>query len=260
MKILITGANGTVGTGLRKHLKSKGHEVIAWDRTKVDISNYHDMERYIKEVNPNVIYHLAILSEPTGMQNEDWVVNYLWPSELAWISKNLNIKFVFTSTALVFSNDAKGPFTPQSHPDADEGYGRGKLIAEERIFYQNPNSYVLRIGWQIGEDDGTNNMVAFLSKQMRENGKIECSDSWYPACSFIEDTARALEELIEKKPSLYMFDSNKKWTFYEIVLALKEKYNKDWKVIKNNDYKYDQRLIDDRLCKRSLAKHISLNN
>lgn len=256
MTALITGARGTLGSALSAHLSSKGHTVVAWDRQKVPLTSYEAMEAYLKEVRPDVLYHLAVPSRPTGLDNESWMVNYQWTSELAWLTRTLNIRFVYTSTVMVFSNQAKGPFGPQANADAGEGYGYEKRVAEERVQYQNPSSRIIRLGWQIGEGTGTNNMVDWLDARMRSEGLVTCSTQWLPACSYLADTVEILAGLPDLEPGLYHFDSNEKWSFYQIAFALNQVHGKRWKIIASDNFVYDQRMIDERLPRRSLAARL----
>ena len=142
MKIIITGANGIVGKAMSKYLQEIGIEVIEWDRKKVSPFNYNEMKTFLESVKPDILFHFAIASNGTGIENESWKINYEWTSELAWLTKELNIKFLFTSTAMVFTDFAKGPFTKNSIPDAKEGYGFEKMRAEERAVQQNQNTYI----------------------------------------------------------------------------------------------------------------------
>ena len=245
MKALVTGANGTLGTVLVRHLNDLGIETVIWDRSKVPVDDYHKMESFVLSTGAKYIFHLAIASRPTGADNEFWTVNYEWPSELAWICRMNDLKFIFTSTAMVFSDEAKGPFTVESVPDAHEEYGKVKRLAEQRVLSQDPDSLVVRLGWHIGKTAGSNNMVDFCENEMKTKGKIEASCRWFPACSFLEDTAAELTTLaLEKRAGLCMIDSNIKWDFYEIVAALNVKQGGNWKVEKTESFVYDQRLID----------------
>ena len=150
MKIAVTGSHGTIGSALVQHLTSQKHKVIGWDRALVPVSDYWAMENFLRTEEVEVLYHLAVPSTLTGMTNEGWVVNYQWTSELAWLCKVLQIRFVYISTVMVFSSALRGPFTLQTKPDAADGYGLEKRLAEERVFYQNPEARVIRLGWQIG--------------------------------------------------------------------------------------------------------------
>jgi dTDP-4-dehydrorhamnose reductase len=230
VRAIVTGSRGTVGTALCRHLVASGDEVVPWDRAKVRIDRYEEMERFVRESGADVVFHLAVAG---------WAVTYEWTSELAWITNVLGRRFVFTSTAMVFSDRARGPFTPSSPPDAQEGYGKEKREAEARTFYQNPAATVVRLGWQIGDGTGSNEMRASLA---RREGPIEASVHWRPACSFLEDTAAALRRAALAPPGLYMIDSNTRWTFYEIAHALFGA-----RVTPALGFAQDQRMIDPRL-------------
>jgi dTDP-4-dehydrorhamnose reductase len=246
MSVVITGANGTVGSALKQHLDGKGIEAISWDRKLIPIDNYQVMEDFLRHTKPSILFHLAIASNSNN-HDEEWLVNYEWTSELAWITKILNIRFIYASTARVFSKRAKGPFTTQSATDAgiDELYGHIKRMSEERVLQQNPDSIIIRLGWQIGKQAGSNNMIDYFERHMRQYGQIKASKRWLPACSFLSDTVKLKQEISEMHPGIYMIDSNKKWSFYEIACALNKLHGGKWTVVPTDDFIYDQRLIDD---------------
>jgi dTDP-4-dehydrorhamnose reductase len=247
MRALVTGASGTVGKELRRHLQECGDEVIAWDRHTVPIDQYQRMEDFVRETRPDALFHLAVASRSTGRENEGWLVGHHWTSELAWITRRLGVRFVYTSTVMVYTDAARGPFTPSSPPDATEGYGGDKRRSEERVFQQNPEAVVARLGWQIGETAGSNNMVDFLENTMREQGIIGCSTRWLPSCSFLADTAAALRRAASAPPGLYLLNANERWNFFEIATALNKVHGGRWRLRAHEDFVQDQRMQDDRL-------------
>lgn len=251
MRALITGATGTVGTALEARLLTAGIEVVRWDRNKVGIDNYAVMESFVRDCAVDVLFHLAIASHATGRANESWAVNYEWTSELAWICRILGIRFLFASTAMVFSNEAVGPFSIDSVADARDGYGYEKRMAEARVFHQNPQATVVRLGWQIGEIGG-NTMQRNLERQLAERGAIHASTRWLPACSLVEDTVEALLALTIAAPGLYLIDGNERWSFFDICCALAHDRTPRWPVIANQDFVYDQRMRDERILLPSL--------
>ncbi|HSO00359.1 MAG TPA: sugar nucleotide-binding protein [Candidatus Nanopelagicales bacterium] len=256
MKALITGARGTIGVALARRLAAEGHAVVAWDRRAVPIDDYHAMEAFVRAEAPDVIYHLAIASQPTGRPGEGWLVNHDWPSDVAWIARVLGVRFVFTSTAMVFSDRAPGPFTVASVPDATEGYGYEKRRAEERVRYQCPDAVIARLGWQIGDAPGSNNMIDYLARQAREQGRISASERWLPATSFLEDTAGALVSLAGAAPDLYMLDANERWSFHDIARALSRRHGEAWEVVPTQDFVFDQRMRDERVRLPSLKERL----
>jgi dTDP-4-dehydrorhamnose reductase len=257
MRILITGRNGTVGGRLSRRLEQMGHEVTGWDRAKVPIDDYHAMEKFVSSISPDAVYHLAILSVPTGIPDEGWKVNYEWASELAWICRTAEIRFIFSSSVMVFSNRAQGPFTPDAIPDETGGYGYEKRMAEERVRYQYPGAVIARMGWQIGDAPGSNNMIDFLETRMREDGEIRASRLWFPACSFLADTVDVLAGLNRVSTGLYQIDSNRGWSFYEIAEALNRLHGGRWKIVPTDDFIYNQRMIDERTKIPPLSERLS---
>ncbi len=256
MKALVTGAHGTIGARLCEDLTRQGVEVVRWPRERVPVDDYWAMERFVREVAPDVLFHLATASRPTGRPNESWLVNYEWTSELAWICRQLGVRFVFTSTTMVFTPRAGGPFTVDSVPDAAEGYGYEKRRAEERVFQQNPEARVARLGWQIDPRPEGNTMLASLEAQARERGFVEASTRWFPACAFLDDTVRALLALVWTEPGLYLLDANERWSFHDIVRALNDTRASPWRVEPSEHFVFDQRMVDDRVVLPSLRARL----
>lgn len=247
MKVLITGLRGTVGRALSARLRSDGHEVIGWDRSVVPIDRYDAMERFVAETACDAVVNLAIASQPTGRDRESWLVNYDWPSELAWICRQRGLRFLHTSTVMVFTGDAVGPFTVASVPDARDGYGFEKRLTEARVFHQYPEATVVRLGWQIGDAPGSNNMIDYFEQQSQAHGHVGASSRWWPACSFLADTAAALARAITAPPGLYHLDGNERHTMLEIARALAALHGDRWRVVETTEPAQDQRLIDPRL-------------
>ncbi|RCU50292.1 NAD-dependent epimerase/dehydratase family protein [Corallincola holothuriorum] len=255
MKAIITGANGTLGKHLSQHLKNQGWTVLPWDRHSVTVNDWHQSYQFLQRVKPDAIFHLAIASSSTGLENEGWRINHDWPLQIADLCRELNIELVFTSTAMVFSDHAIGPFTPNSQPDAAEGYGFEKLRAEQGIRHKLPSARIVRLGWQIDETPGGNNMLENLCQQAAAgNGTISASECWYPACSAINETVKGLVKAYELPGDTYMLDSNRQWTFFDVVNAIKTKHNMDWHVVANQDFVFDQRMQDPRLPMPSLRE------
>jgi dTDP-4-dehydrorhamnose reductase len=256
-RALITGLGGTVGRALGARLRRDGVRVIGWDRGAVPIDQYHAMDAFIAETAPDVVVNLAIASAPTGRANEAWLVNYEWPSELAWICRQRAIRFVHASTVMVFSGAATGPFTRGATPDATEGYGHEKRRSEERVHHQNPDALVVRLGWQIGDRPGSNNMIDFFERETRAHGHIRASTRWLPACSFLDDTADAIARLLAAAPGCYMIDANAGWTFFEIARALAAHHHGRWTIVETDDVTQDQRMIDPRVVVAPLSARLS---
>ena len=247
MKALITGARGTVGSVLCQRIEETGGTAIAWDRAIAAPGDTAAARALVERHAPDAIFHLALPSQPTGIENEGYLVNEKWTADMAALAAERGIPFVYASTVMVFTNDNPGPLTPDVEPDETEGYGYFKLTGERTARRANPDARIARLGWQIGRARGSNNMIDFLEKQFEEHGVIDASTRWMPGTSFLEDTADSLIAVAGMAPGTYHIGGNHEWSFYDIVSALNEIHGNRWTVKPNEDFVCDQRLLDDRL-------------
>lgn len=231
VKIIVTGMNGTVAPVLAQHLRSQHHSVAAWDRHVVPPEDDRAVEDHVGSIRPHAIFHLA-----TGSPG--------WAETLARSAAALDAVFIYTSSVSVFGPDQQGPFATDAEPNPMDDYGRYKLECERRVLAANPAAYVIRFGWQIGHAPGSNNMVDYLTRAQQTHGRVEASESWLPACSFLEDTAAGLAELLASKPAsgIYHFEGNPGLSFFEIASRLNRRYGDPWNLIRTASPSQDQRL------------------
>lgn len=240
MKVIITGMNGTVAPVLYEELLKHNMDIIIWDRNEVSIDSEKSVYDFIKEVKPDLFFHIA-----TGPVK--------WLEYIAKATEKLGVTLLFTSSVSVFSEKGTGPYDATSVPNAEEDYGLYKIECERVVRTHNSNSIILRLGWQIGSSTGSNNMFDFLTKAQEENGYIEASSRWYPSCSFLEETVKTVvEAALTYKPGTYLANSNRTYTFYEIVNHLKEKHQAQWTVRETTSFVRDDRMFDDRVKIREL--------
>ncbi|MCX9158172.1 sugar nucleotide-binding protein [Niveibacterium sp. 24ML] len=258
MKLLVTGSSGTLGTAVNRAAVAAGHQFIGWNRQAADPLTPASHPAYIDAIAPDAILHLAVAATSTGRDNEGWRTTVDWSLGLADYAAQRGLPLVFTSTALVFDNSLSGPFTLASATNAREGYGFEKRCAEHGVLLRHPGgARVARLGWQIDPQGSGNNMVAHAHREMAAHGAIGASRRWQPACSFVDDTATALLRLIDAPPGLYMLDSNRDGaSFADILRALSQTFGYHWQIAENEDYVYDQRLIDPRHGMPALAVHL----
>jgi len=257
-RLSITGSRGTVGRALIAAAQKGGHTASGWDRHAAPPDDYWAMDTYVAESEPTAVVNLAIASQPTGKAQEGWLVNIHWPHELAWLCRQHEIKFLHTSTVMVFKGSTPGPYQADHAPDETDGYGNDKRRAEVLVCKQNPDAVVVRLGWQIGYRDlrhevGANCMLTWLHDKAKNEGVIRASTKWIPACAFLDDTADALMRALELPGGVYQSEGNRAgMSFYEIVTMLNKKLGNPWKVEATDDFVQDQRMIDDRLKLRGL--------
>ena len=158
----------------------------------------------------------------------------------------------------MFDNRNPGPYAPDRRPDAQDDYGRYKAECERKILAANPDAFIARLGWQIGTGFTGNHLGAFLERVAREQGRIEASTRWFPACSFLEDTARALLQILWELPAgLYQVDGNPGLDFHAIASGLSRLHGNRWLVVPAAGLVQNHRMLDARVATGSIVARLA---
>ncbi len=74
MRVLITGANGLVGTALKHILPEYGHEVLAYSKEDLDVTDF-DLcyETIVRRSNPvDIVIHAAAYTNVDAAESDDY--------------------------------------------------------------------------------------------------------------------------------------------------------------------------------------------
>lgn len=143
-KVLITGSNGFTGKYLSELFNSHGYEVFGIVNNKsseknIFTCNLLDSEKLtqiIKEVQPNIVIHLAAISFVGHSHTEDfYTVNVIGTQNLLEAiknhSKNSIKKIILASSATVYGNQAHYELAETMCPNPNNHYGISKLAMEQ---------------------------------------------------------------------------------------------------------------------------------
>lgn len=185
-KVLITGHTGFKGTWLTLYLEELGFEVYGFslpathdsmferlqrkgkiDEVEGDIRDYETIRKYVKQVSPEYVFHLA--AQPLVLQSyenprETFDINVQGTSNLLDASMSTNsIKSIgIITTDKVYKNDNKGISFIETDPlEGKDPYSASKVAAEAVTFawqnissqLQGPQIKALRAGNVIGGGD-----------------------------------------------------------------------------------------------------------
>lgn len=154
--ILITGANGQLGTELRYLLDERNEEYVAVDVAEMDITNAEMVEKVFEEVKPTLVYHCAAYTAVDAAEDEgkelDFAINVTGTENVAKASEKHGATLVYISTDYVF--DGKKPVGQEwevdDRPDPQTEYGRTKRMGEELVEKYVSNFYIIRTAWVFG--------------------------------------------------------------------------------------------------------------
>ena len=144
-KIIFTGGNGRFGKVFRVINNSKNFYYPT--SKQLDITNYKNVEKYIKKIKPHFLIHAAALSRPMELHDKDIIksinTNILGTLNLVKVCSKFNIKIIYFSTNYVY------PFKNGKYKENDpllpiNSYAWSKLGGEASVqIYKN--SLILRI-------------------------------------------------------------------------------------------------------------------
>jgi len=150
--ILLTGADGQVGFELKRLLSASG-EVVATDRTALDLSDPDAIVAVVRKVKPALIVNGAAYTAVDRAETEPDLaraINARAPRILAEEAKRSSAVLVHYSTDYVFDGKRTTRY-PEDAPTAPLNvYGATKLEGEQAIAATGARAIVLRTSWVYG--------------------------------------------------------------------------------------------------------------
>ena len=155
MKILITGVSGQLGRCLVERLGNE-HQIIAADRTVLDLSKPETVVATVREIAPDLIINPAAYTAVDKAESEPELaaaVNTYAVAALAEAAKTLRIPLIHYSTDYVYAGnkkDADGKLAPytESDPVAPLNvYGQTKAGGEQAIRESGCRHLIFRTSW-----------------------------------------------------------------------------------------------------------------
>lgn len=130
MRLLVTGSTGKLGKELVKIFPESLHP----NHSELELRNRHMVSTYIKEHKPEVVIHLAALTDVRICETERpkaWESNVVATENLveACQQESEECYFIYMSTACVFRGD-RGEYVETDVPYPDNFYSLTKLIGE----------------------------------------------------------------------------------------------------------------------------------
>ena len=255
--VLITGANGFVGSHLVNRLISKKAKVIALSKkeektlsgTINEIASVEDFEKLndiVRRNKVNIIFHLA--AQPiveVGQENplDTFEVNIRGTWNILEAARENNIqKVVVASTVHVYGDNPKVPFKEEYFPQPSRPYETSKACAD-LLAQSYADTYDLpveipRFANIYGPGDF--NFSRLIPKVIRSILKGKKPEVWDIGSVrdflYIDDAINAYLMLAQKqlvggkRLRVYNFGAGKPIKIYDLVLKIIQLLNKDMKV------------------------------
>ena len=151
INILVTGANGQLGSEIRVLSEDYNYNFFFTNRECLDITNKETINNFIQINNINTIINCAAYTAVDKAENDKVnadKVNHLATKYMAQTAKDKNIKFIHVSTDYVFDGKNHKPYNEEDKTNPNGVYGYTKLAGEKAMQKINPkNSIIIRTSW-----------------------------------------------------------------------------------------------------------------
>ncbi|WP_075352669.1 dTDP-4-dehydrorhamnose reductase [Algoriphagus marinus] len=227
-KVLVTGANGQLGSEIRYLSPNFSFEFIFSDVEDLDITEKEKVHKFLVDNRINSIVNCAAYTAVDRAEADfDTAdkVNHLAVKYLAESAKELNIKLVHVSTDYVFNGEAFQPYIEDSRCDPRNVYGISKRSAEEAIlFLKLPNSVIIRTSWVYSSFG--NNFVKTMRRLGSEKSEISVIADQIGSPTYARDLASCILEILPKISSegteIYHFSNEGVSSWYDFSIAIME--------------------------------------
>jgi dTDP-4-dehydrorhamnose reductase len=247
-KILITGANGQLGSEIRKSSDSFSDlRFVFTDLNELDITNPEAVEALLAQEKPQWVVNCAAYTAVDKAETEEetaWLINAIAPAILAEKSKAAGCRYVQISTDYVFDGKNYRPYVEQDEVCPTSVYGHTKLEGELISLTNNPETLVIRTSWLYSSFG--NNFVKSMIKFGMERDHLNVIFDQIGTPTYAGDLAMTILEIIQKTesgscefvPGTYHYSNEGVCSWYDFALAIHQIYGINCRVdaIESKDY------------------------
>jgi len=193
MRILLTGANGQVGWELSSRSGQQGFEVLALDRSDLDITDPVSVRRAVNRSGVSLVVNAAGYTAVDEAESEPelaFAVNRDGPAYLASACEKVGIPLVHISTDYVFDGQKQGSYLVTDPVSPLGVYGKSKAAGEVAVREHLPEHVILRTSWVYGVHG--HNFVKTMLRLGREREVVQVVTDQYGCPTYAADLAETI--------------------------------------------------------------------
>ena len=197
VKILVTGADGQVGTEMLR-LADDEFQVVGFTRGDLDITDRNAIARRLDEYEPDLLVNCAAYTAVDRAEDEPDLAHRVNADAVGWLGGACNARgvgVIHFSTDYVFDGTKDGPYTEDDTPNPLNVYGASKLQGEHRLRAATDRHLILRVGWVFGRTGRS--FVDTILRLARERDELTVVDDQVGAPSPADAIAATVRSIAE---------------------------------------------------------------
>jgi dTDP-4-dehydrorhamnose reductase len=231
IKILVTGANGQLGSEIKVLAPNYPHfdfiftdiEDFPLDQTEVIITNF-------KRIQPEAVINCAAYTAVDKAEQDTVVadaINHLAIATLATLCKESKAKLLHISTDYVFDGSSPVAYKEDDQPNPKSVYGVTKLAGETACLKNCPESIIIRTAWVYSEFG--NNFVKTMLRLMSERESLGVVNDQVGSPTYAADLAQVILTILDCgqwESGIYHYSNAGEISWYDFAQDIKEIANK----------------------------------
>ncbi len=241
MKILLTGANGMLGSAITEQLSKTNHTLLATGKGELrhnhlifnEKSNYASLDitdqvrakHLFDSFKPDAIIHSAAMTQVDDCElNKDqcYSINTASTMSLISLAKEVNAAFHFISTDFVFSGD-DGPYVESDQIGPVNYYGETKELAEQYLIQSGLSWSIIRTVLLYGKTDQIkrSNFIYWVRDSLVESKPIKVVNDQIRTPTYIPDLAKGIIKAVEgQAKGIYHISGDEIMTPYQMAIEV----------------------------------------
>jgi len=246
VNILVTGANGQLGSEIRVLSKNYPYNFFFTDKEELDITDKERIKIFTDENKIDLIINCAAYTAVDKAESEKELadlINHKAVEDLAEISKQKDIPLIHISTDYVFDGKNYKPYTEEDKTNPQGVYGLTKLKGEEAFKNSNAKGIIIRTSW-VYSSFGHNFVKTML--KLKSRGELGVVFDQVGTPTYARDLAKTILEIVDKyyeklnnfKAEIFHFSNEGVCSWYDFAKSIFEIKDIDIKInpIETKDY------------------------
>ena len=246
MNILVTGANGQLGSEIKVLSKNYSYNFFFTNKKKLDIRDKEKIKIFTDKNKIDLIINCAAYTAVDRAESEKKLadlINHKAVQNLAEVSKQKNITLIHISTDYVFDGKNYKPYTEEDKTNPQGIYGLTKLKGEESFRNSEAKGIIIRTSW-VYSSFGHNFVKTML--RLKDRGELGVVFDQVGTPTYARDLAKTILEIIDKsfeklnsfKAEIFHFSNEGVCSWYDFAKAIFEIKDIDIKIdpIETKDY------------------------
>ncbi len=153
MKLLVTGAEGMLGTDVVRAAERMDHDVVGLGHADLDVTDVDAVARLLGDLRPEAVVNCAAYTNVDGAEDDlrsAMDTNAHGAGALASAARAIGASVLYPSSDYVFDGSKAAPYVESDEPRPQSVYAQSKLAGEHSTAESNPRHFLVRSSWLFG--------------------------------------------------------------------------------------------------------------